>query len=305
MLTASVQSSGKSTLADIVFQAAYGRPGAAASWTDNQDEMQKHILAMLLEGQSGVCFDNLPFGCLVDGEELAKLITQELYQARILGKNVTATVPTNILVAVTGNQLAAVNDMATRLLPIYLAPDVECPENRVFERKNIDAWHEENRSNIVTAVCTIFLAFHQCGEDVEIKPSRFVEWDEEIRKPLVWLEVVDPIVQFESNRDEDPLKESRSRLLKAWREEFGEREVQLSEVVEFWPECPSYIEENESGLAAALIDLFPENKPTTQHAGKNFRYFRDRVYDGLKLVHKESDTKSKAARPWRVCSVAA
>ena len=110
-------------------------------------------------------------------------------------------------------------------------------------------------------------------------------------------------MQFENNRDEDPVRDSRNRLLKAWHEEFGKRWVQLSEVVNFWPDWPDKIEENESGLVATLIELFPDKKPTSKHAGQNFRFFRDVVFGDLKLVQKESDTKSKAARPWRVCSV--
>jgi len=305
MVTASVQSSGKSTLADIVFQAAYGRPAAAASWTPNEEEMEKHILAILLEGQSGVCFDNLPHGCRVDGAELSKLITQELYQARKLGKNESATVPTNILVAITGNQLTPINDMVTRLLPINLVPDVECPENRTFERKNINAWHADNRPEIVTAVWTILLAWLRSDVVIDREPSRFPEWDEVVRKALIWLGAVDINIQFDDNKDEDPIRELRCAFVHAWHKEFSNEWVELAEVLDKWPDDPSDFDNSESGLEVVLLELFPKGCPTARRAGSNFRHFKDVVFDGLKLVQEKSKSKSKASRPWRVCTVGA
>lgn len=298
MVNATTQSSGKSTLVDVVFQAAYGRPAAAASWTDNQEEMQKHILAILLEGQSGICFDNLPFGSRVDGDELAKLLTQELYQARILGKNTSATVPTNILVALTGNQLSAMNDMTTRLLPINLVPDVECPENRVFNRSNIDAWHEDNRMYIVTAVCTILLAYHQSSENMDITPSRFVDWDDAVRKPLAWLGASDVMAQFEVNRAEDPVRELRGRFLDEWHKVYGDKWVELKMIADQWPLAVFGSE------FATLHELF-SGQPTPQQIGAKVRYFKDTIINGLKLTQQELPvgSKSKASRPWRVVRV--
>lgn len=298
MLTATTQGSGKSTLADIVFHAAFGRPAAAATWSQDQAEIAKLFLAILMEGQSGICFDNLPYGCRVDGDELAKFQTQEVYQGRILGSNKSVALPTNVLVCLTGNQLTAVNDMQTRLLPIYLQPDVENPESRVFNRQNIDAWHDDNRAKIVGAVCTILLAWHCSDTEIELRPSRFAEWDEVVRKPLVWLGLPDPVEQFELNKDEDPVRAARGEMLRAWFDLYGEGWVDLKDIARHGGSFPG-----SSDMGVAMAELFPDNRPTAAHVGHKFRYFKDTIIDGLKLIQKPKNSKSKRSRPWRIVAV--
>lgn len=298
MVTATTQGSGKSTLADIVFQAAFGRPAAAATYSKDQPEMAKLILAILMEGQSGICFDNIPFGCRVDGDELAKLLTQEVYQGRILGSSKTVSQAANVLVCLTGNQLAAVNDMRNRLLPIYLEPDVEDPENRKFMRRDIDAWHDEHRGKIVRAVCTILLGWQNSEAEIDLKSSRFTEWDDAVRKPLVWLGLPDPVEQFELNKEEDPKRSARGNLLQAWHQEFGEEWISLDTIANYRKDLL-----DSRDLAVALAELFPNNSPDARHIGFALRQIKDAIIDGLKLVQKERTSKSKKARPWRVVSV--
>jgi hypothetical protein len=298
LITATTQSSGKSTLADLVFQAVSGRPAAAASWTDNQEEMQKHILAILMGGQSGICFDNLPYGSYVDGDELAKLLTQETYQARKLGKNITVYAPTNILVALTGNQLTPINDMVTRLLPIHLAPNTECPENSLYNRKNIDAWHAKNRPKIVVAVNTIMLAWHLHGGNVALKPSRFSEWDEAVRKPLLWLNAPDLMTQFDENKAEDPYREMYSALLHEWHSTYGDSWKEVGEILDQWPD--DTYSRRAAPLGAILQELFPKGKPTTRQVAAKLNKLKDGIFGEYKLIHQPADTKSKSARPWRV-----
>lgn len=300
MVTATTQASGKSTLVDTVFHAAFGRPAAASSWTSDQTEMQKHITAILLEGHSGVNFDNLPYGCQVDGDELAKLLTQPTYSARILGKNSTIAIPTNMLVSLTGNHLVAKNDMPSRLVPIYLQPQVENPEQTRYERMNIDAWHEANRADIVHSVCSILVAWHREGVSSVLKPSRFPEWDECVRQPLNWLGLKDPAEGLARNAASDPLREARSTLLSAWFEHFGDTWISLKEVRDHSTDIVNF---KDSTLGEAMSDLFEGKVPNSTHMGNNFRYLKDNIFGGLRLEQQPSHNKSRASRPWRVVPV--
>jgi len=301
MVTATTQASGKSTLVNIVFHAAFGRPAAASSWSSNQEEMQKHILAFLIEGQSGVNFDNLPYGCRVDGDELAKLITEPVYKARLLGTNTTPALPTNCLVSLTGNHLLAVNDMPSRLLPINLVPQTENPERTRHERVNIDAWHDENRPAIVQAVCSILLAWRDEGEKQDIEPSRFPDWDDAVRQPMAWLGLLDPSDAFTLNHLEDPVREARTELLQEWHRVFGDQWVELAEVASHWIVWENSDKDKE--LSDALRNVFDDSKPDARRMGLNFRYFKGNVFGGLRLEQRDVAGKSKASRPWRVVRV--
>lgn len=300
MVTATTQASGKSTLVNIVFHAAFGRPAAASSWSTNQEEMQKHILAILLEGQSGVNFDNLPYGCRVDGDELAKLITESVYKARLLGTNTSPALPTNCLVSLTGNHLLAVNDMPSRLLPINLVPQTENPERTRHERVNIDAWHDENRAQIVQAVCSILLAWRDEGKVQDIEPSRFPDWDEAVRQPMAWLGLNDPADAFEMNHQEDPVREARTQLLRGWYRVFGDKWVELTDIQRHWVGWVDGVDED---LSEALHQIFDDERPDARRMGSNFRYFKGNVLAGLRLEQQQGSTKSKKTRPWRVVKV--
>lgn len=301
MVTATTQASGKSTLVNIIFHAAFGRPAAASSWSSNQEEMQKHILAILLEGQSGVNFDNLPYGCRVDGDELAKLITEPVYKARLLGTNTSPALPTNCLVSLTGNHLLAVNDMPSRLLPINLVPQTENPERTRHERVNIDAWHDEHRAEIVKAVCSILLAWRDEGEKQDIEPSRFPDWDEAVRQPMAWLGLSDPADAFELNHQEDPVREARAQLLREWHRVFGDAWVELTDVLQHMDSW--YASESDKDLKHALNEVFDNEKPDTRRMGLNFRYFKGNVFAGLRLEQQHKATKAKVSRPWRVVEI--
>jgi putative DNA primase/helicase len=300
MISAATQASGKSTLADVLFFAAFGRTAAAASWSDNQDEMRKVLVGVLLQGQVGLCFDNLPFGCRVDGDELAKLLTQEEYEARLLGSNRLLKAGTPVFVCLTGNQITAVNDMASRLLPIRLNPQLEDPTQRTFRRHNITTWLAHHRPQIIAAVCTLLLAWHRVGKQEMALPrgGRFAQWSDSIRAPLLWLGLPDINRLFDENQGEDQDRIADLAFLEAWHRCFANAWLDLKTILSHWPDSL----ERGSELGQALADRFAFKRPTTQQLGASLRTLKGAVLDDYQLEQQASNSKSKRARPWRVQS---
>lgn len=313
MVTASDQSSGKSTLVDVVFHSAYGRAAAACNWEDSKTEMAKQIIAFLLEGHTGINFDNLPRGMKVDHVEVAKLMTQDSYQGRVLGANEMATLPTNVTISLTGNRLTPVGDMLTRLIPIRLNPRVERPECRAFSRPNIDEWAMQNRPQVVGAVCTLLLAWLQLGKtaEIDITPSRFPEWDAAVRKPLIWAGCSDVIEQLSINREDDPRTNQETAFLECWYRLFGSEPIALSQIASGDSNLTFGIVRNDGDVdkedlgkrhdfSEATNTLF-DGWPDARYLGNKLRFFVGAVRGGYILTkHKVARSVENTGHLWSV-----
>ena len=94
--------------------------------------------------------------------------------------------------------------MATRVLPVLLDSGIERPDQRKFKRKNIDKWCEQNRAKVIRPILCILKAYYLHAESNAISPSRFPDWDDQVRKPLQWLGEPDVTAKFDENLSEDP-----------------------------------------------------------------------------------------------------
>lgn len=230
---APIQSSGKTSLVSLIASCAFGRAATAATYPDDEAEMRKRLFAILREGHALAVFDNLRHGQRVSSETLALALTSETFSDRVLGVSRTATVPSSLLVVFTGNGLAFVEDFASRVLPITLAPDIERPEQRVFRRKNLDAWAAVNRPTVVAACLTILLAYQVAGcPEVGGKPTRFFEWARMVRDPLLWLGSADLAVKFERSAREDPQSEQLGAVYELWSSVFGDAVLTARAVID-------------------------------------------------------------------------
>src|SRR5215210_8233988 len=120
---------GKSLLADIV---ATGRPAAVMSQGKSEEEDEKRMLSVLMQGDPIVVIDNVERP--VQGDALCSILTQEVWQSRQLGASKQIQVPTNVLFLATGNNLAFRGDMSTRAVLCRLDANMEEPETRRFRR---------------------------------------------------------------------------------------------------------------------------------------------------------------------------
>ena len=296
MITATTQASGKSTLADVCFRIAYGKPAAAANWTTNQDEMGKYLLSILKEGHSGICFDNLPHGSLLDGDQLAKVLTEELYQGRVLGSNKTCTTTTDALVVLTGNQLRAVNDMRSRLVPIHLEPQMDNPEARKFLHDDITSWVKEYRHRLIFQVHQILLAWHCEGKDhpATLQSSRFPDWDNTVRQQMVWLGLNDPIELLHQNEDSDPEMDAQKEFFLAMNTQFDGKAVTSQQIL------GEHMVGFDTDLQDSLVELFDGSMPNARDLGKKLSSLKGVVRGGLILKQQEKSELSKKSAKWLV-----
>jgi len=310
-ISAPVQSSGKTALTQVIFQLVYGRPAAATSWSQDDVEMGKHLLAVLMEGHAAVVFDNLPEGGKIESNELAKAMTSATYSGRVLGENRKAMVPTNVLWLFTGNNVSPVGDFNTRVLLIYLDPDCDDPDRRTFSRPDLADWSRQNRARFFECALTILVGYNRlcaAGARPEVTPTRYSEWDRMVREALIWAGAEDPADLFEKNKQQDPVVEGRLNLLMAWYAVYGDEPVTASALVEKisknkYGRMTYHSGDDEVGeLVDALRDLMPEGALTSKRLGSVLRRFQGQWLGGYQLQSPgpAAGSGGKGARVWKV-----
>ena len=189
--------------------------------------------------------------------------------------------------------------MATRVLPVLLDSGIERPDQRKFKRKNIDKWCEQNRAKVIRPILCILKAYYLHAESNAISPSRFPDWDDQVRKPLQWLGEPDVTAKFDENLSEDPRVAEQTDFWVAWLKLFAEKWVTVTEIMDVINS--ENVLDDEVEFKSCIKNMTYE-KATAQKVSGLLRRMKGKVLDGLRLEHHESDTKSKKSRPWRVIS---
>lgn len=245
-----IQSSGKTTLAQLISYSIFNRPVAASSWSNDDEELGKHILAILQEGHSCVLFDNIKQGSSIQSGRLAAAMSSDIFGGRQLGENKTIEVPSSVVWLFTGNGIHFVGDFATRIYPIIINPNMENPNVRKFKRENIGQWAMDNRKKIISALLSIIIGGKKADPPKE--SSRFKLWDEFVRNPLLCASGIDINDAIANNQTDDPIQMAKHNLLVQLKEVFGEKEFSTKDIIK---KAFNAFETEETDLASALEEV--------------------------------------------------
>lgn len=285
---ATTMSAGKTLLADVISIIATGRPCALLTQGKDETEDQKRMLALLIAGDLVVNIDNVerPLG----GADICAVLTGGMYQSRLLGASKIVKVPTRTLFVATGNNMVIEGDLISRVVVSDLDPRVERAELREFEG---DLREEilQNRALLIRAGLTILRAYRIAGRPKITMPAfgRFERWSQEVRAPLMWLGMPDPLLGVERLRDQDPVTSRLRALLYAWRDTLGEEPYTVAGVVK-------RAKEEASTLCDAIEEAIG-SAVAKQAFGIYLRRYANRVVDGLRIVRYDA---SRGVARWRV-----
>jgi len=280
--------SGKSLLADVVGLFSTGKPNCVLSQADNEEEEAKRLLAVLMEGDPIICYDNIerPFG----SPALCSVTTQEFFKGRLLGTSTSATVSTNATFLATGNNLTFVGDLSSRAILCSLDSQLERPEERAFDI-NLYEHIPQHRGELVQAALTVLRAYHAAGRPKQkIKPyGRFEEWSDWIRSALVWLDLADPCTSRTEIENADPVRASLGNLLTSWFAVFDNIAIKIKAAVQ---------SDNEQ-LKEALLEFAPDGRGGINEIslGKKFQQHNKRPEAGYYL---EKMPRHQGSTTWRV-----
>jgi hypothetical protein len=291
-------SSGKSLLADCVAMVATGRPCAVMTQGKDDDENRKRMLALLLDGESVPCIDNIdrPFG----DASMCAVLTQTRFRDRLLGASKMAVAPTNVTWLLTGNNLILAGDISTRVVPCDLDPRCERPEEREFD-VDLHEYIPAHRADLVVAALTVLRAFQAAGCPKQKRLSRFGRfemWSTWIRSALVWLDEVDPCEGRGRIEESDPVREILGNVLASWHEVIGERFVTTAEAIQ---EALAARGGGNGGFLDALIAAAPGkgDQPDARKLGHWIKRFLNRIEVGLRL---ERGGERQHVASWRVAA---
>ncbi|RVT49649.1 phage NrS-1 polymerase family protein [Rubrivivax albus] len=212
-ILANTQSSGKTTLARRLHVTLTGRDMPVSTFAlGNEDEVQKALLAMLMRSPAMVCFDNVPDGYTFQSGSLAAALTASEVNQRLLGGNETVAVPTNVLFALTGNNLSLGNDEVTRWLVVRLAPKHARPEERRFKHADVVGHAIQLRAEVLRHVVGIVAGYLTSDARLQLADgTRYARWDEMVRQPLLWAGAHDVAQVFRANAEQsEPVRAHRA-----------------------------------------------------------------------------------------------
>jgi len=233
LLGSPLERTGKTKLVNEVFGGLItGRDTPSMQITDREEEREKRILAMLLQGETLMHLDNLP--AYIDSPALASLLTAQRFLGRLLGYSRTVSLPNHLTIVGTGNNVQASGEIAKRIVPILIEPTSAHPEARTdFQHPDIRAYVQQQRRTVLK--CLLGLVENWLAAGRPRHPNRLGGFEN-------WSETVDGILEVNGlrawrtnegqwRRRADAKSQEMLRFVELWHERFAYREVTPRELI--------------------------------------------------------------------------
>lgn len=237
MITSPMQGTGKSLLAkDVIGGILYGGRGIPVIILGHDEaERQKQMTSIFLDGKSIVLFDNVT-GRL-NSPTLAAATTGSVYEGRILGVSKTEKFDNNLLVIITGNNLAMTGEIARRCLQIRLQTNMANPHLRTgFKHEDIAAFVRANRRTIMEHILGMAWAFREArhtAPSADVRMGAFEGWVNTVVRCARYNGLDHAMTGYaESVRAYDADSQDLVAFLSAWLRAFADSFVQTKQAMD-------------------------------------------------------------------------
>lgn len=285
-LTAPVAGSGKSLLARCLAHLGTDTAPAVMAATENDAELRKRLLALGRSGARTLVLDNLTG--TFSSDALCAWLTSEVFQDRVLGVSETVSVPTRMLVMLTGNNLTLRGDLCRRVLTCRIDPGVEAPWRRGFALDPAE-YCREHRLEMVAAALTVIKAGITVGPKPTDRLASFEVWSDTIRRAVLLvrdrglMDVEDPVESIAAAYESDPETCKLTALLTAWHAVFADVPTTLADAasrVQFVADT----EDPHHDLKLALDEIAGEGgRVNTRKLGHWLKRMSGRICSGLRF----------------------
>ena len=216
--TAPRRGTGKSFLYDIAGAIVYGGRCPVIYAGNSNEELEKKLNGLLLQGATLFSIDNLNIP--LEGDLICQIATQPTLDLRRLGRSDMYRTPNSALAGVTGNNMVVIEDVTRRVVMASMDAEVERPEKRAFKGNPFQRVLKD-RGRYLAAILTIVRGY-LAGGKAEVSPlGSFDDYSRFVRGPLVWLGQTDPAATMETLHEADPALATLRSVMAAWEAAIG------------------------------------------------------------------------------------
>jgi len=281
--------SGKGLLGDVLVRPAFGQHGGMIAEAGDDDEWRKRIGAKLREGAPIIQIDNVTRP--LDSGALAMALTAPVFSDRILGQTATFSAKVRNIWVFTANNPVLSLEIARRTVRIRIDTNEEKPWQRdTFKHKNLRAWADTHRGDLVHAALTLVRAWIVAGKPMaDVTLGSYEQWAATMGGILA----VAGITGFLDNLD--AFYEAANLEGAAWRQ-----------FVALWAEAHGSNKVGVGDLFTLALDVegldFGKGGDRSQRTsfGAQLTKQRDRIYDGYRITLAGEYRKAKQ---WRLLPV--
>ncbi len=237
LVQSSIERTGKGLLISAVLgHAILGTRVPSVQLGEREEEREKRITSMILEGATIVHLDNLPAASVLDSPSLASLLTSPTWKGRTLGASSMPDLPNPLTLVASANNLRASAEISKRIVPIWLEPTTDHPETREdFEHPDALAYAAGRRREVLACLLGMVSRWVAAGRPAGKRRLGGFE---------AWAAAVGGILELHSmgpdwleNREEwsdqaDEWSQDVRALVDAWWARYGTIEVSGSQVLE-------------------------------------------------------------------------
>ena len=192
VIEANKRGTGKTKLAQIV-QKTYGMKPEVGDLPKEEENMEKLMLSIIIEGKPIHLFDNVKHS--VNSACLDRILTTGYYSARLLGKTKNLHCEVLQLFIMTSNNTRMSEDMSRRFARVRLKTNLKNPERRSdIEKVDILSWIEINRGKVLSALSGLVQNWLEQGSPVHNDLPRLGSFEG-------WRDVVGAILWTAGERD--------------------------------------------------------------------------------------------------------
>lgn len=305
LFEASRPRSGKDLLLKCAEIVAHGRQAGRVTLIDNNDENEKRIGMMLLDGHTTIIFGDvkqlgspLILSIITEGPEVG---------VRALGGLQRIPVPKTLTLGATANNISLpTSDLLPRTISLRLDPPTDRPELTPHSRDQ-DAllkWFRTHRSAILAGLFNVLRGYIHRTPDPELDPhgmpcGSFPAWARMVRDPLLWCDLPDLLETQDRLRAQTPVADDAAldALIAAWWDCVQQQEMTAGRLLQLASTADridgdgqAYTDRNAERLAFALKEL--DDRLTAKGLGKRLAAARDRV---VTLAHGRVKLQQKPA----------
>ena len=300
---------GATLLVHACLYPALGHAPPATKPPQREEEMEKVLTSVLMDGSKVVFLDN---ATVLTSKALASALTADTYKARVLGYSRMVEIPSRVMWVTTGNNPDIENEMYRRMVDIRLDAKEANPEDRPaqsFTIPDLKGWLRDNREALVRAALIIVQAWVRAGMPMGSKSkASFERWAGIMSGILENAGVVGFLETPKERRPEDEATEWMREVVVIWLRWAHKRAPDTQRAGEAHALDLDWSEPRKAGELAIMlecseVDIGAGFTSPARALSDRLRAFRDRIIEvetsqGVVRVALRSKQVSNTTKWW-------